>query len=190
MKRKMRTVRLYQRLPQVLLIWVLVGLFGPLLHAQEIHIRVLNARNGKPLTDECLNVSLGLWHGRDLTAPTNRDGVIVLHFENNQATADAGSPHACNGMATLGPIAIPNGMDAITLLGDYYIACQEYGKIIPGEPMTPNTLKEVMPSYPIKKILESGISAANTCGKFRAEAKPGELVFFVRPRTWLEKLKL
>jgi hypothetical protein len=33
----------------------------------------------------------------------------------------------------------------------------------------------------IKKILESGVVAGNTCGKFRAEPKPGELIFFVRP---------
>jgi hypothetical protein len=38
-----------------------------------------------------------------------------------------------------------------------------------------------MPSYPIKKILDSGVSAANTCGKFRAEARPGELIFYVKP---------
>jgi hypothetical protein len=36
---------------------VLVGLFGPLLAAQEIHIRVMNAHNGKPIKNECINVS-------------------------------------------------------------------------------------------------------------------------------------
>ena len=69
----MRTVPLWQTFPQVLLISVLIGFFGPLLHAQEIHIRVLNARNGNPITNECLSVSLGSWHGGDLVAPTNSD---------------------------------------------------------------------------------------------------------------------
>jgi hypothetical protein len=163
--------------------------FAPLLDAQEIDIRVLSGRNGKPITNECLNVSLGSWHGGDLVAPTNRDGVVVLRFENNQATAAAASPHDCNGTAVLGPKAVPFGTDAITVSGDYYIACQEHGKIISGEPVTPNLLKEVMPSYPIKKILESGLSAANTCGKFRAEPKPGELIFYVRPRSFSEKTR-
>jgi hypothetical protein len=45
-----------------------------------------------------------------------------------------------------------------------------------------------MPWYSIKKILESGVSTANRCGKFEAEAKPGELIFFVRPLTWWERL--
>ena len=173
---------------QGFLTWVIVAFFAPLLCAQDVDIRVLNGRNGKPITNECLNVSLGSWHGGDLVAPTNRDGVVVLHFENNQATADAASPHACNG-AVLGPKTVPNGTDAITLSGDHYIACQEHGKITPGEPVTPNLLKEVMPSYPIKKILDSGVSAANTCGKFRAEARPGKLIFYVRPRNFSERMR-
>ena len=57
----MRTVPLWQTFPQVLLISVLIGFFGPLLHAQEIHIRVLNARNGNPITT---NASVYPWaHG-------------------------------------------------------------------------------------------------------------------------------
>jgi hypothetical protein len=174
---------------QGLLIWAMIAFFAPLLCAQDVHIRVLNGRNGKPITNECLNVSLGTWHGGDLVAPTNRDGVVVLHFENNQATAESASPHDCNGTAVLGPRAVPNGMDAITISGDHYIACQEHGKIIPGEPATPNLLKAVMPSYPIKKILDSGVSAANTCGKFRTEARPGELIFYVRPHSFSERIR-
>jgi hypothetical protein len=186
---RIRAVLTSQAFAQGFLICVMVALFAPLLYAQDIDIRVLNGRNGKPVTNEYLNVSLGSWHGGDLVAPTNRDGVVVLHFGNNQVTADAASPHACNGMAVLGPKAVPNGMDGITVSGDDYAACQEYGKIVPGEPATPTLLKEIMPSYPIKKILEWGVSAANRCGKFRAEAKPGELVFFVRPRSLLERMR-
>jgi hypothetical protein len=180
-ERKRRTV--------LALIWA-TGLFlAPRLYAQEIDIRVLNGRNGKPVTNECLNISLGSWHGGDLIAPTNTDGVVVLHLANNQVTADPAPPHACNGTAVLGPRAIPNGMRAITLWGDYYVACQEHGKITPGEPATPNLLKEVMPSYPIKKILDSGLSAANICGKIRVEARPGELIFYVKPRSLSQRMR-
>ncbi len=168
---------------------LLVGLFGPLLHAQEIHIRVLNARNGKPITKECLNVWIGPLHGQALYAPTNNMGVAVLHIRDNEATANDVSPRACNVNAALGPRPIPKGADTIEVAGGNYVACQEYGKIVPGEPATPNLVGELMPSYPIKKILESGVAAGNTCGKFKVEAKPGELIFFVRPPTWLEKLK-
>ena len=188
MKRKIGAVPTSQALARGLLIWAPVAFFAPLLHAQEIHIRVLNARNGKPITNECVNVSLGSWHGGDLIAPTNKEGVVVLHFVGNQATADAVPGRTCNGMAALGPRNIPQGTDTLTIASDEYVACQEYGKIVPGEPATPDLLKNIMPSYPIKEILRSGIAAANRCGKFRAETKPGELIFFVRPRKFFERM--
>ena len=188
-ERKRCAVLPWQAFARGFSLWVMAIFFAPLLYAQEIDIRVLNGRNGKPVTNECLNISLGSWHGGDLIAPTNKDGVVVLHFAKNQVTADPALPHTCNGTAVLGPKASPEGMDAITLSGDYYVACQEHGKIIPGEPATPNLLKEVMPSYPIRKILDSGLSAANTCGKIRVKAKPGELIFYVKPRSFSERMK-
>jgi|SRR5208283_1520991 len=187
MERKTRTLNLYGPLAKVLLISALLGLPGPLLRAQEIQIRVLNGRNGKPVTNECLNVWLGPLHGTGLIAPTNKDGIVVLHLENDQMTADAQSPHACNGMASLGPKVLPQGTDAITILPDEYMACQEYAKV--PNPAKPKFVAEVPPLYSIKKILESGVAASNTCGKFRAQAKPGELIFFVRPRSFWERLK-
>jgi hypothetical protein len=163
-----------------------VAVFAPLLCAQDVDIRVLNGRNGKPITNECLNISLGSWHGGDLIAPTNGGGIVVLHLENGQVTADGASPHACNGMAALGPKALPRGTDTIAVLPAEYMACQEYAKFTPN-PAKPKLEALVPPLYSVKRIAESGISASNTCGKFRAEAKPGELIFYVRPRSFLEK---
>jgi hypothetical protein len=187
MERKAETLNLYGALGKVFLISALVSLPGPLLHAQEIQIRVLNGRNGKPVTNECLNVSLGPWHGADLLAPTDKSGVVVLHIAKNDVTADT----ACQGWSKQAHRA--EGTDTISVMGDYYVACQEYGKISSREQTKPDALpsviKTVVPSYTFKKILESGVSAANTCGKFRAEAKPGELILFVRPRGVLERLK-
>jgi len=56
MQRKMRTVPNTKLGLTIFLMLVLVGLAGPSLYGQEIHIRVLSARNGKPITNECLNV--------------------------------------------------------------------------------------------------------------------------------------
>jgi hypothetical protein len=187
-KRKIRSVPPLLAFAQGFLIWVLV-VFPPLLHAQEIRIRVLNARTGKPITDECLNVWVGPLSGTGLLAPTNNEGAVVLHLGDNQVTANAVSSPACHGVAVLGPKPLPKDADTIAIASDYYVACQEYGKVVPGEPATPNLVREIMPSYSTKKILESGVSAPNTCGKFRAEAKPGELIFFVRARKFLERMR-
>jgi hypothetical protein len=189
MTTKLRNILPSQALQQVFVLWLLVAFLGIPARAQEIRIRVLNGRNGKPTTNECLNVWVGPLRGAALLAPTNNEGVAVLHLRGNEVTVDHVSPTSCNGNAAVEPKSIPTGVDTITIAGGNYVACQEHGKVVPGEPATPDPVREIMPSYSIKKIVKSGVSAANTCGKFRAEAKPGELVFFVRPPTWLEKLK-
>ena len=167
---------------RVLLILGVLTFLRQTVHAEDIRIRVLNGRNGKPVTNECLNVWMPSSMGAHIVAGTNKEGVVVLHLAANEFATDI----ACADW----PIrsSRPSGADAITLLSDSHVACQEYGKIAPGEPQIDPLTR--VPSYPIRKILESGISAANTCGKFRAEAKPGELVFYVRPLSFLERWRL
>lgn len=164
----------------------LIGFAGPVLHAQEVHIKVLNGRNGRPITNECLNVWIGPSFRENLIAPTNNEGVVVLRYGDGNVTAEAVTAHTCNGMAVLGPKRLRNGMDAIAISGDYYVPCQEYGKL---DPDKLNLGLGNMPSYSIKKILDSGVSGANTCGKARAKAKPGELILFMRPLTFWEKMR-
>jgi hypothetical protein len=186
MTTKTQNVPPWKALHLIFVLWLFAAFLAIPVRAQEIHIRVLNGRNGKPITHECLNVSLGPWHGADLLAPTNKDGIVVLHMGGGTVSAEVPSGTRCVGGFPV-RATLPQGEDRITIAGDYYVACREYRKVVPGEPVGPNTLKEVIPSYSIKKILESGVTAGNTCGKFRAEAKPGELIFFVRPLTWLER---
>jgi len=45
------------------------------------------------------------------------------------------------------------------------------------------------PSYLVSDILQSGVLAANTCGKLKIAPTPGELIFFVRPEHWWEGMK-
>lgn len=162
--------------------------YGSMARTQDIHIRLVNARNGKPMTGRCLTIALGSWRGATLLAETNREGVVVLHSRGGQVAADATSP-PCNGLAILGPKAPTNEAGWISALGDgdTYVVCQEYGHPVPGQPPKPPT--DLIPTYPITKILESGVAAVNTCGKFTVEAKPGELILFARRMSFWEKMK-
>ena len=45
------------------------------------------------------------------------------------------------------------------------------------------------PTYPVSEIVQSGVLAANTCGKLKLSPTPGELIFFVRPEHWWEGMK-
>jgi hypothetical protein len=169
-----------------LLISALVS--GHLAWAQDIQIRVVNARNGKPITHECLNISLGKWHGAELLAQTNSDGTVVLHVKGGQVTVVVSSPKACNTQAIVGPKPFTDDKRSISVVGGIYVVCQEYGNHVSGQPPPVNV--DLIPTYAVTKILESGVAAANTCGRFRAEAKPGELVLFVRPMSFWERMKL
>jgi hypothetical protein len=50
----------------LVLIWPLLCLCVPRAAAQEFHIKVLNGRNGKPITKECLNIWVGTLAGPHL----------------------------------------------------------------------------------------------------------------------------
>jgi hypothetical protein len=173
---------------QFFFIWMIIAHFALSLSAQEIRIRVLNGRNGKPVTKECLNVWIGPVRGVALFAPTNNEGIAVIHIRDIEATADDVSSSACRANS-VGPRSIPKDSDTIAVVGSEYVACQEYAKPAPGEPPDPDLFGKLMPSYSIKRILELGVSSANTCGKIRAQARPGELVLFVRPMSRWERLK-
>ncbi|HKW75213.1 MAG TPA: hypothetical protein VJN64_06780 [Terriglobales bacterium] len=162
--------------------------YGPLAWAQDIHIRIVNARNGKPITDECLNISLGKWHGAELLAQTNSDGAVVLHLKGGQVTVVTNSPKACNTEAIVGPKPFTDDKRSISVMGDIYVVCQEYGNNVSGQP--PPFNGDLIPTYAVTKILESGMTAANTCGKVRAQAGKGELLLFARPMSFWERMKL
>lgn len=166
----------------LVVIWPLLSLCAPRACAQEFSIKVLNGRNGKPITKECLNVWVGTLAGPHLVAATNREGVVVLRVSDNQLVA-AG---ACQGWPIHAPW--PVGTDGILITGDYYVACQEYADSVPNAEK-PKFKTRVPPLYSINKILASGVSTSNTCGKFRAEPKPGELIFYVKPRSFMEKMR-
>ncbi len=52
-----------------------------------------------------------------------------------------------------------------------------------------DTLSFLTHWYDIPPIFASGTVAPNRCSKLKAEAKPGEFVFFIRPMNWYEKLQ-
>jgi hypothetical protein len=183
MNTRMATTGLSYPFRRLLLAAALVGLLVPMLHAQEIRIKVLNGHNGKAIAKECLNIWVGTFDGPHLVAATNRDGVVVLQISDDKLVASAG----CQGWSA--EAAWPTGSEGILVTGDYYVACQEYAKVVPN-PARPDFVVEIPPLYPIRRILEPGASSSNTCGKFRAKPMPGELIFFMRPMSFWEKMRL
>jgi hypothetical protein len=137
---------------------------------RDLRIRVLDGRNGHPLTNICLNVSMGIWHGADLLAPTNGEGFIVLDLEGGMVSAEIPPDSHCEGGFPTHAV-LPSGEDRITPASG--------GNDCHPKRQTPTPLW-----YSIREILEHGVVGENVCGKVRVEARPGELIFFVRPTPW------
>lgn len=148
------------------------------LQAQTIKIELVNGRNGRPIANTCLNVWVGTERVNALSIPTDKNGIAVLRLteENSEITtlnrwADCGAEGVINPILKYAStIKVNTG----------YVSCQL---------RTADYSWLAVRGFSTKEILQSGVVTANTCGKAKASPKPGELVIFVRPLTWWEKLK-
>ena len=166
-------------------------LFGSALTAcsQQIRILIIEANHGKPVIDECLNISLGPWHGTDLLASTNKDGAIVLSLDKDRASVETVLGKACNGLASKQPVPFTGPLTTISVLPDWYVSCQ-YSKKLTKDPAWLNASPaQRIPSFAVHDILSQGVVATNSCSKLRPTPHPGELVLVVRKRTFWEGMK-
>ena len=145
-------------------------------HGQEIHIRVLDGRNGHPIARGCLNVWVGPTVGSTILE-TDKDGEVALRLVEEDASGSIRQYAAgCRGLAVVNPVF--NYADTIRVAPVFYMACQARSPGLPG------------PTVSTEKVVKSGASTENKCGKIEVSPKPGELIVFVRPLTWLEWLRI
>jgi hypothetical protein len=117
-----------------------------------VKIRLVNGKNGKPITDENLNVWFNEEKGSRLFRP-DADGIITLRVADN---------------------------DVLSFAGNIEVTCHPYSRD-----------EHSQRTYRVSEMLAHGISDENLCNRtIRVEAKPGEFVFYERPRTWLEWWRL
>ncbi|WP_419804629.1 hypothetical protein [Terriglobus sp.] len=159
------------------------------IHAQRIKIVVVDASRGKPVTDECLNVSLGQWHGADLLVPTDKDGVATLIFETNQVSIVPVLGRTCNGMVSTKPLPIASGTETISVVTNYYVSCQYSNKLVKDPDWLKASPAQRIPVFTLHEIIARGIVATNSCSKFARAPQPGELLLVVRKRTFLEGMR-
>lgn len=156
-----------------------------------VRIEVLNGQNGRPITGECLNIGFGALGPGAIIAPTDDRGVVTLRIGARAVTADPAPRSRCGKTAVLGPVHISAHGLSLLIAGDYFIPCQEYASYpvhIDPRGAGPATLS-AFPRYSVAEILRLGVVASNTCGKVTIKPKPGELIFFERPRTFWERMR-
>lgn len=113
-------------------------------HAQQLHIRIFNAKTNKPVTDEQLNVALRTDQIGSVAMATDKHGLILVH----------------TGKAT-----------TIRILSNMYADCRPRA--------------ELYTDYAIATILSTGITTGNLCSRITLPTKPGELLLFEIPKTYI-----
>ena len=109
-----------------------------------IHIKVVNAKTGHPVTDERLNVALKVDQIGSVPMATDKNGIIEVD---------------------------PRKRTIIRILANMYADCRPRG--------------ELYTNYSIDTILQSGITTGNLCSSAKPIAKPGELILFETPKTYI-----
>jgi hypothetical protein len=110
--------------------------------------------------------------GRNGKTMTNEKAQVWINAKKGYALSLA--PGA-DGIAEL---EAPAG-SLIIVQSNLYVDCRQFEKGTTRPPLT----------YSVDEIRRSGLVAQNTCGKLNVAARPGELLFFVRPIHWWEGMR-
>jgi hypothetical protein len=136
----------YRTAPSALLLaaGIFVALATITANAQQLHIRIFNAKTNKPVIDEKLNVALRSDQIGSVAMATDKNGLIAV--DTSKATI-------------------------IRILANFYGDCRPRG--------------ELYTDYSIATILKTGISTGNICSNIALPPKPGELLLFEIPKTYI-----
>lgn len=180
---KSRPFQLYSKTTLQVLVLLTLCRLGTILHAQTLEIKLVNGRNGHPIGSTCLYVWVGDRSnpnaGPLLDTETDKDGFAVLTL------ADGHAGEIKNPTQQL-VCGLPGVVKPTVKYGDTirvragYVLCQ---------PHAPDYSWLAATDFSTKEVLQHGIVTGNNCGKAVASLKPGQLIMFVRPLSWWEKMK-
>jgi hypothetical protein len=151
---------------------------GTVLRAQTIKIKLVNGKSGQPIANTCVNTWVGADRKEAMAIPTDKDGVAWLYLTDKDTDVNTQDhPKSCGDFGVAHPV-VKYAVTIRVVAG--YVVCQ---------PHAPDYSWLTTMEFSTKQIVQGGIVTANSCGKSAASPNPGELVIFVRPLTWWEKLK-
>ncbi len=129
-------------------------------------------------TTSYVNVWVGTERKGAIAIPTDGDGVASLQLTLNTAEVNIPTPPSDRGSVVVAhPVMKYHESFRINVP---FALCQLNG----GDHSWLKTME-----LSTNLVLKQGIAMANSCGKPTAAAKPGEVIIFVRPLNWLERLK-
>ena len=160
------------------LILLILGSFGARPDAQTIKVKLVNGRTGLPIAGTCVNVWVGTEHKAAVAIPTDNNGVAALRLTDQDGEIDVHNRlKGCGDFGVVHPVV---KYDDVLQINVGYVLCQ------PGAADYSWLAKT---NVSTKEVLQRGIVTANTCGRATASPEPGQVILFVRPLSWWEKLK-
>ena len=162
-----------------LLVTVLLVMSAMSVAAQTLEIKLVDGRNGRPMVGTSAYVSV--WVGRErkeaIAIPTDDHGVarLQLTLNPNEENIPLSTGHGT--IVEKHPVV---KYDESFRINVPYVLCGA------GEGShSPVDLR----NFSTKEVLDHGYTSGNTCGKVTATPQPGQVILFVRPLTFLEKMK-
>jgi hypothetical protein len=147
--------------------------------AQTVEIVLVNGRNGSPVvgTSSHVNVWVGSERKEAIAIPTDDKGVARLGL-----TTDPGEVNI-PGSKNAEPIVVEHPIvkyDEPLRINVPYALCRSDGS---------NYSWLRQEELSTRTVLDHGYASPNTCGKAAVSPEPGQVILFVRPLTWWEKLR-
>lgn len=152
---------------------------GMSLLAQTIEIKLVDGRNGRPMVgaSSYVNVWVGGERKAAIAIPADENGVARLQLTLNPSEVNIENSKN-NGSIVAGHPVVK--YDEALRINAPYVLCGQEGAGY-------SWLRSE--NFSTREILSRGYVSPNTCGKGTRSPQPGEVVLFVRPLTWWEKLK-
>lgn len=155
-------------------------LYGASLSAQTLEIKLVDGRNGRAMVgaSSYVNVWVGTEREEAIAIPTDGNGVARLQLTLN--TSEINIPNSSKDRGSIvveHPVVKYNESFRINAP---YALCGSGGS---------NYSWLRLEQFSTKEILQHGYVSPNTCGKGTFPRQPGQVILFVRPLTWWEKLK-
>ncbi len=161
-----------------LFVTVLPAMSAMSLAAQTLEIKLVDGRNGRPMvgTSAYVNVWVGGERKEAIAIPTDDNGIARLHLTLNPNGENIPISTGHGTIVEKHPVV---KYDESIRINAPYVLCGTKGS------RSWLDLK----SFSSKEVFDHGYTSGNTCGRFTAPPQPGQVVLFVRPLTFLEKMK-
>lgn len=149
------------------------------LSAQTIEITLVNGKNGRPMVgaSSYVNAWIGTERKEAIAIPTDEKGVARLQLTLN--SSEVNIPNSKNNGSIVVEHPIVKYDESFRINAPYVLCGSERSNY--------SWLRSE--SFSTKEILSHGYASPNICGKSTISPHPGQVILFVRPLTWWEKLK-